>query len=107
MVLPFAWAGVTLHASGASSLRVRLSPAGLAITGVYPLFINVHFETLWQVGLDKGQVTARLHHFKAMGVPGKSLQTFSTNDLKSAKTCSGLLPALMSLPPAYKITCFG
>ncbi|WP_042422613.1 type I polyketide synthase [Streptacidiphilus anmyonensis] len=26
--LPFAWSGVTLHASGADSLRVRLSPAG-------------------------------------------------------------------------------
>ncbi|KJK55078.1 hypothetical protein UK12_30910, partial [Saccharothrix sp. ST-888] len=26
--LPFAWSGVTLHASGADTLRVRLSPAG-------------------------------------------------------------------------------
>ncbi|MFC9249523.1 SDR family NAD(P)-dependent oxidoreductase [Streptomyces sp. NPDC057136] len=26
--LPFAWTGVTLHASGASTLRVRVSPAG-------------------------------------------------------------------------------
>ncbi|WP_431044272.1 type I polyketide synthase [Streptomyces sp. P1-3] len=26
--LPFAWSGVSLHASGASALRVRLSPAG-------------------------------------------------------------------------------
>ncbi|MYR64135.1 hypothetical protein GTY54_50680, partial [Streptomyces sp. SID625] len=27
-VLPFAWTGVSLHATGASELRVRLSPVG-------------------------------------------------------------------------------
>ncbi|KJK33948.1 polyketide synthase dehydratase domain-containing protein, partial [Saccharothrix sp. ST-888] len=26
--LPFAWNGVTLHAAGASAVRVRMSPAG-------------------------------------------------------------------------------
>jgi len=51
-------------------LSVRVSPKGLTVAGVYPLFINVHFETQWQLGLDRGQVTARLEHFKAMGVPG-------------------------------------
>ena len=51
-------------------LAVRLSPHGLTVSGIYPLFINVHFETLWKIGLDGGQVTARLDHFKAMGVPG-------------------------------------
>src|SRR5438105_10667026 len=51
-------------------LAVRVSPKGLIISGVYPLFIHVHFETQWELGLDKGQVTARLAHFKAMGVPG-------------------------------------
>jgi hypothetical protein len=51
-------------------LSVRVSPKGLIVSGVYPLFINVHFETQWQLGLDRGQVTARLEHFKAMGVPG-------------------------------------
>jgi hypothetical protein len=51
-------------------LNVRVSPQGLSISGVYPLFINVHFVTQWQLGLDRGQVTARLESFKAMGVPG-------------------------------------
>jgi hypothetical protein len=51
-------------------LRVRVSPKGLVVTGIYPLFINVHFETHWDVGLDRGRVTARLDQFKAMGVPG-------------------------------------
>ena len=51
-------------------LTVRLSPDGLTVTGVYPLFINVHFETLWKIGVEGGLITARLEHFKAMGVPG-------------------------------------
>ena len=51
-------------------LAVRVGPQGLAVSGVYPLFINVHFETQWQLGVDQGQITARLNHFKAMGVPG-------------------------------------
>ena len=51
-------------------LTATLSPKGLTVAGVYPLFINVHFETLWQIGLDGGCITARLEHFKAMGVPG-------------------------------------
>jgi len=51
-------------------LAVRVTPQGLSVTGVYPLFINVHFETQWQLGLDNGLVTAHLHQFKAMGVPG-------------------------------------
>jgi hypothetical protein len=51
-------------------LTVRLSLKGLTVSGVYPLFINVHFETLWNIGVDGGHITARLEHFKAMGVPG-------------------------------------
>src|SRR2546425_10656187 len=51
-------------------LAARIGPKGLTITGVYPLFINVHFETLWNIGVEQGQITARLEHFKAMGVPG-------------------------------------
>jgi hypothetical protein len=51
-------------------LTVCLSPKGLTVTGVYPLFINVHFETLWKIGVEGGRISARLEHFKAMGVPG-------------------------------------
>src|SRR5207248_520027 len=51
-------------------LAVRVTSRGLSVTGVYPLFINVHFETQWQLGLDRGQITAQLRQFKAMGVPG-------------------------------------
>jgi len=52
------------------NLTVRVGPGGLTVSGVYPLFINVHFETQWQLGVDQGQITARLEHFQAMGVPG-------------------------------------
>src|SRR5438270_4509898 len=51
-------------------LTVRVNVQGLRITGVYPLFINVHFETQWELGIERGLITARLHQFKAMGVPG-------------------------------------
>ena len=32
MLLPFAWQGVSLHAAGASAVRVRIAPAGPAGT---------------------------------------------------------------------------
>jgi len=51
-------------------LAVHVDPQGLKITGVYPLFINVRFETQWALGIEGGKITARLDHLKAMGVPG-------------------------------------
>ena len=51
-------------------LRVRLVDQAVHITGVYPFFIPVRFETIWEVGVEKGHVSGRLASFKAMGVPG-------------------------------------
>ena len=51
-------------------LRVKLSTQGIHVTGIYPFFIPVHFETIWEVGVETGHATARLASFKAMGVPG-------------------------------------
>jgi hypothetical protein len=51
-------------------LRVRLADHAIHITGVYPFFIPVRFETAWEVGVENGHVSARLASFKAMGVPG-------------------------------------
>jgi hypothetical protein len=51
-------------------LRVKLSDDGIHVTGVYPFFISVRFETIWEVGVQSGQATVRLASFKAMGVPG-------------------------------------
>ena len=55
---------------GVEDVRVQLTPEGVHVTGVYPFFINVKFETVWQPGVQAGKVTARLARFKAMGVPG-------------------------------------
>ncbi len=51
-------------------VRLRLSPDGLHVTGVYPFFINVKFETIWHVRAEHGNVVAQLTKFRAMGVPG-------------------------------------
>jgi hypothetical protein len=50
-------------------LRLAITPGGVAITGVYPLFINVQFETHWELGVEDNQVLTRLIHSKAIGVP--------------------------------------
>jgi hypothetical protein len=54
----------------AEDVRFRLSPEGLHITGVYPFFINVKFETIWHVSVEQGKAVAQLTKFRAMGVPG-------------------------------------
>jgi len=51
-------------------LQVRLSTEGIHITGQYPFFISVKFETVWEVGVVNGLAAVRLAKFKAMGVPG-------------------------------------
>lgn len=51
-------------------LSVRLSAEGVHVTGSYPFFFRVKFETVWQVGVQDGQASARLATFRAMGVPG-------------------------------------
>jgi hypothetical protein len=51
-------------------VRIRLSPEGVHVSGVYPFFINVKFETVWQLTVQSGKAVARLATFKAMGVPG-------------------------------------
>lgn len=51
-------------------LRVRLADQYIYVTGIYPFFFPVRFETMWEVGVEKGHASARLASFKAMGVPG-------------------------------------
>jgi hypothetical protein len=50
-------------------LRFRVTPEGLYVSGEYPLFLRVAFETLWELGVRDGDVTARLLRFKALGLP--------------------------------------
>ena len=51
-------------------LRVRLAEKSIHVGGIYPFFIPVRFETVWEVGVENGHASARLASFKAMGVPG-------------------------------------
>jgi hypothetical protein len=51
-------------------MRLRLSPEGVHVTGIYPFFINVKFETIWHLSADEGKAVAQLTKFRAMGVPG-------------------------------------
>src|SRR5262249_55401654 len=56
-------------------VRLAITPEGVVVSGVYPLFINVRFETTWELGVVNGAVAARLAHLKAMGVPGNILKS--------------------------------
>ncbi len=51
-------------------LRIKFDDQRIHVTGVYPFFISVRFETIWEVGVENGHASARLASFKAMGVPG-------------------------------------
>ena len=51
-------------------LRVKFANQAIHVSGIYPFFIPVRFETIWEVGVETGHATARLASFKAMGVPG-------------------------------------
>jgi hypothetical protein len=51
-------------------LKIALAADGIHVTGQYEFFFNVHFETIWQVGVKDGLAFARLAHFTAMGIPG-------------------------------------
>lgn len=51
-------------------LRIKFSDQGIHVSGIYPFFIPVRFETIWEVGVETGHASARLASFKAMGVPG-------------------------------------
>ncbi|HMF18395.1 MAG TPA: hypothetical protein VKE98_14390 [Gemmataceae bacterium] len=51
-------------------ISFRVAADGIHIKGVYPLFINVSFETHWQLGVQAGKVTARLAGMRAFGAPG-------------------------------------
>jgi hypothetical protein len=70
-------------------MAVRVHPEGLSICGVYPLFINVNFETHWQISLERGQITLRLARFKAMGVP---VNIFKSAIVKMIEDLAGTEP---------------
>ena len=50
-------------------LHLSLPGQGIVLTGMLPLFINVKFETTWDLSVVSGLLQARLSRFKAMGIP--------------------------------------
>ena len=46
-------------------LRVRLTDGCIHVGGIYPFFIQVRFETVWEVGVENGHASARLASFKS------------------------------------------
>jgi hypothetical protein len=67
-------------------LRFRLTPEGLQVSGEYPLFLRVSFETQWELGVRDGDITARLTRFKALGLP---VPVFKSALLKIIKDAVG------------------
>jgi hypothetical protein len=67
-------------------LRFRLTPEGLQVSGEYPLFVRVSFETRWELGIRGGNVTARLAHFKALGLPVSIFKGMLLNLLRDSLT---------------------
>jgi hypothetical protein len=50
-------------------VEFQITPEGLAVTGEFPLFVPVNFQTLWELGVRQGKVTARLVNMRAFGLP--------------------------------------
>jgi hypothetical protein len=51
------------------NVTIRIAPEGIYVSGEYPLFVRVAFETLWAPDIQAGKVIARLEGLKAMGLP--------------------------------------
>lgn len=50
-------------------LRLHIRTDGIYLKGMYPLFIDVNFEAIWELGVSNGVVGARLAQLKALGIP--------------------------------------
>src|SRR5205807_180450 len=51
-------------------IKIGIAPQGVVIQGVYPMFIKVAFETLWEPAIQQGKLLLKLSQFKAMGMGG-------------------------------------
>lgn len=68
------------------NVAVRIQPGGLFITGVYPILVNVAFESWWRLGVEGGKVWADLTRLKAFGMPA---MVFKSAILKAIEDISG------------------
>src|SRR5436305_3419455 len=65
-------------------LRIGLPGSVLVVTGVLPLFINVKFETRWELSILQGRLHARLAQFKAMRIPANIFKSAVLKILEEA-----------------------
>jgi hypothetical protein len=66
------------------NVRIRIAPEGVYVSGEYPLFVRVAFETLWEPGTQAGKVIARLTKLKAAGIPGTPFKNMVIEAIKHA-----------------------
>ncbi|GAA4011771.1 hypothetical protein GCM10022247_37820 [Allokutzneria multivorans] len=107
-MLPFSWAGVTVHASGAAAVRVKLSRAGadsvslVAVDGAGDLVASVESLTLRAVRAD--QLRARSDSlFEPRWTPftGSSTQDISAESIVDLSE----IGSLASVPDAVVVPC--
>lgn len=60
-------------------LQVHLIPSGVSVSGLFPMFGTVRFETHWEIGVAAGQITARLAQFKVLGIPADIFKSALVN----------------------------
>ena len=64
---------------GIEELEIRIKPEGVRVKGVYPVFMPVSFEAVWELGVLKGRATAKLINFRTMGMPVNVLKSLIMN----------------------------
>ncbi len=65
-------------------IRIQLAAEGVYVTGVYQMLFNVPFETLWELAILGGKLSARLAGFKALGLPVTMFKSMLMNVVSDA-----------------------
>jgi hypothetical protein len=65
-------------------LEIQITPEGVRFKGVYPVFVPVSFEALWELGVEAGLATARLAKFRTLGMPANVLKSLVMNVIADA-----------------------
>lgn len=65
-------------------LEIRILPEGVRVKGAYQMFVPVSFEALWELGVSGGHATARLVHFRTLGIPANVLKSLIMNVIADA-----------------------
>jgi hypothetical protein len=65
--------------TGIEDLEIAVKPEGVRVKGVYPIFVPVTFEALWELSVHKGRAMARLASFRTLGMPTGVLKSLVMN----------------------------